>query len=298
MSAALVILNPQAGGGRAARFTAPLTSWLQGSGAQLCLSHSPEHAALAVQAQPPGSRVVVVGGDGSVQTLLATLHARQHSLGLVPLGGGNDLARALGVSRMPPQTALRHALEATARPMDLGQASTDGQEWLFASSLAVGFDAAIATRAQQAPRWLRGLPRYLWATLGELAHLRLHDLRLACDGQGMPQGPSLMASTLNTPSYGSGMPAAPKAKVDDGHLDLLLAGRFGRVGALAMLPRLLTGTHLGHSRVQVRPFRSLALETTTPVPLAADGEPLAPARQLRVQVLPDALKVVFGSPPP
>lgn len=102
----------------------------------------------------------------------------------------------------------------------------------------------------------------------------------------------LFASSLNTPSYGSGMPAAPGARIDDGALDLLRVGAFGRLGALAMMPLLLTGQHLRHPRVAVGRFQSLRITSTAPVPLALDGEPLPAAAELTVRVRPGMLRVV------
>jgi diacylglycerol kinase family enzyme len=291
----LVILNARAGGGRAARFAAEAGAIVKQAGATLVLTQTLPEAQACIQAQPPGSRIVLVGGDGTVQGLLSGLLAGRHTLGLVPMGSGNDLARFLGLARLGPHGALHRALRADARPIDLGHVQADGQEWHFASSLAAGFDAAIAARALKSPAWLRGLPRYLWATLGALARLEGHQFTVVADGQQLHHGPGLLASSLNTPSYGSGMPVAPGAQLTDGHLDLLIAGHFGRLGALAMLPRLLTGTHLGHPRVRVAPFKTMMLTSATPLPLAADGEPLAPARQLQVQVLPGAIKMVFGA---
>lgn len=66
----------------------------------------------------PGSRVVAVGGDGTVNRWLPALRARRLELGLVPLGSGNDLARTLGPHRWPWPRAL--ALRGPARPMDVG----------------------------------------------------------------------------------------------------------------------------------------------------------------------------------
>jgi diacylglycerol kinase (ATP) len=160
------------------------------------------------------------------------------------------------------------------------------------SSLTAGFDAAIAIRAQAAPNWLRGQPRYVWATLNEIGRLRVHPMRVEADGQLLHDGPLLFASSLNTPSYGSGMPAAPGARVDDGELQLLRVGAFGRLGALAMMPLLLTGLHLRHGKVSLSSFKSLRLTSSAPVPLAVDGEPLPSASDIVVRVLPQALSVV------
>jgi len=106
------------------------------------------------------------------------------------------------------------------------------------------------------------------------------------------KGPMLFTSVLNTPSYGSGLPAVPDARIDDGQLDWLRAGPFGPAGTLAMLPRLAIGAHLGHPMVQTARFTTLDIRCEAGVPLAADGEWLGLARQLQISTSPAGLQVV------
>jgi diacylglycerol kinase (ATP) len=237
---------------------------------------------------------VLIGGDGTVHQMLPALVEHACELALVPLGSGNDSARALGVAKLDWQTALAHALRAPAAPMDLGRCKADGRSFWFASSLTAGFDSAVGDRAIRGPTFLRGLPRYLWATLGELAFLRHWPMTITLDGRTLHDGPVLFASVLNTPSYGSGMPVVPQARIDDGRLDLLLAGPFSRVGTSLMLPRMLAGRHLGHPMVQIEPFTTLEVHTPVDVPLAGDGEPAGTARAWHISVQPGALLVVRG----
>ncbi|MFG6467684.1 diacylglycerol/lipid kinase family protein [Roseateles sp. BYS87W] len=288
---ALCLLNPHAARGRCAALAAPLQAALPG--VRVSLPASPDDARQQLLALPEGSRVLVAGGDGTVHQLLPALLERRLQLALLPAGTGNDLARALGLAGMAWRDALAHALHAPAPPMDVGRFQAEGGpvQW-FMSSLTAGFDAAIAQRAHAAPAWLRGQPRYLWATLAEIARLRCHHLCVQADGQRLHDGPLLFASTLNTPTYGSGMPAAPGARIDDGVLQLLRVGAFGRLGALAMMPRLLAGRHLSHPRVALSGVRTLQVTSPAPVPLALDGEPLPAARAFQVQVQPATLAVV------
>ena len=65
----------------------------------------------------------------------------------------------------------------------------------FLSSLTAGFDSAVGLRAINGPRWLRGLPRYLLATFGELAALRNWPLQVTTDGELIHNGPALFASS-------------------------------------------------------------------------------------------------------
>lgn len=293
----LVLLNRQAGGGRAAPLELPMREALYRRRADLSFAapNTLAEAQALVAAWPMGSRIVLVGGDGTVHQLLPLLLARGHELALVPAGSGDDTARALGLAGLGWREALLHALQAPAVRVDLGEVRTPLERRPFVSSLCVGFDAAVAQRALGLPGWLQGRPRYTAATLLEVAALRRHELRIDLDGRPWHQGPALFASTLNTPTYGGGMPAAPAARIDDGRLQLLLAGHFGRLGVLRMLPQLLEGRHLGHPQVRCPDFALLRLRADAVLPLAADGEAMAGAREVDVLVRPGALAVVRGT---
>lgn len=290
-SNALVLLNPHAGGGRAARLAGPLREACAARAVRFAFPAGIDDALALLAAQPPGTRVVLVGGDGTVHRMLPLLLARSLEFSLVPCGSGNDTARALGRHRLAWRDALASALDGAVSAIDVGEFVTAQGTTPFISSLAAGFDAAVAIRAHQAPRWLIGMPRYLWATLREVAALRNSTLRVVADGAVVHDGPALFASVLNTASYGSGMPAVPHAHISDGRLDLLLAGRFTRAATLAMLPRLLTGTHLTHARVHTRAFAELQVDAAQPMPMAADGEPLPACERFTVRVRPAALYV-------
>lgn len=305
MSVSRVLINPNAGGGRASRLRAPMAHWLAHHSPQTSLVVPPsvEQARAYLRELPRASRVVVVGGDGTLNQLLGPLLEGEHCLGLVPCGSGNDAARSLGLHGLPWQTALVQALRAPASRIDHGVAQFDriGSQGIapttcvpFLSSLTVGFDASVGLRALNGPRWLRGLPRYLLATLRELVRLRNWCLQVRVDGRAVYSGGALFASTLNTRSFGSGMPAVPHALIDDGKLDLLLAGKFGRGPTLLMLPRLLSGLHLAHPRVLTCAYEQMQLASTIPIPIAADGEYLGEALALDVRVRHAALQVARG----
>lgn len=302
---ALVLLNPHAGGGRALRLREALAGALAAAdpacAATLAVPDTVDEALARIDALPPARRVVVVGGDGTVNRLLPALLRGGHTLALVPAGSGNDTARALGVRGLGPTQALAVALTAPAVAMDVGEAAfapagaaagTPAQVVPFASSLTAGFDSAVGLRAIQGPRALRGLPRYLLATFRELTALRNWPLRVEVDGRLLHDGPLLFASTLNTPTYASGMPCVPHARTTDGRLDALLAGPFGRLGTLVVLPLLLAGQHLRHPRVRTHGFATMTLRSSQPIPLAADGEYLGETHAVTLTVRPGALPVV------
>lgn len=296
---ALVLANPHAQGGRVRRLLPALGEVLQEL-TPLPRMQAPETLEQALDVlmhEPDGARVVVVGGDGTFNRWLPALRVRRFSIGLVPLGSGNDLARALGLNRHDWRQALADALHGRPRPIDTGlavwsDASGDMHRTPFASSLACGFDAAVCLRALQGPRLLRGLPRYLWATLCEWRRLRHWSTQGLADGQPLPPGPMLFTSVLNTPTYGSGLPVAPQACIDNGQLHWVRAGPLSPLATLRMLPRLMRGEHLQHPLVQSAAFEQLELQGQDGLPLAADGEWLGLARKLQVTVQAASLHMV------
>ncbi len=304
----LVLLNPHAQGGRALSHRAELAKWLADHAPAIPLQvpDTADDARALLMQQLRGSRVVFVGGDGTLQQCLPAVMAQELEVGVVPLGSGNDLARALGVHSLTPIKALAQAISAPAEPMDVGSVRWEppalgGQllqsqvrERLFLSSLAGGFDAQVALLALRAPLWLIGRARYAWAIAATLLRLNHWPVQVFVDQQRLYHGPALLCSAFNTATYGSGIPASPDNQVDDGQLHMLMVEGLGRWRTLRLLPKLFKGKHLGWPGVRHQQTQVLWVHSQVPVPLAADGEYLGLAQQYRVQLLPGALRVVRG----
>jgi len=294
----LILVNPQAAGGRAKKLLPQLKAQCKAYRSQfenfaIEMPDSIELGLALLKQTPPNTRVVIVGGDGTLNQMLPGLMNSAFEIGLVPYGSGNDCARAWGLHSMKWPAALKLSLFGKAQKIDIGRVElAAGKSHLFHSSLAVGFDASVGNRALAGPKFLRGLPRYVLATFRELTHLRNWEMRISVDGSLAHQDTSLLASTLNTPSYGGGMPAVPHAQIDDGKLNLLMTGPFNRFQTLLMLPRLLMGRHLSHARIKTQAFSRAQISSSQALPIAADGESLGEAHQINIEVLASALNVV------
>ena len=275
MTKTIVLLNPHAAGGKAAALAEPMRRWLVQHAPQIALEipDSVAQARLLIDALPQASRVVVVGGDGTLNQLLPSLLSGSHTTALVPFGSGNDTARALGLYGLSWQKALAHGLAGAASQIDLGLAEFDIDANTvvshkrcrvpFISSLTTGFDSSVGLRAINGPKWLRGLPRYLLATVRELVNFRTWRMEVRIDGEHVHSGKALFASTLNTRTFGAGMPAVPHARIDDGRLNLLLARDISLLQTLLLLPRLLVGKHLSHPKVHTQPFQAMQIEAAS-----------------------------------
>jgi diacylglycerol kinase (ATP) len=305
MTKTIVLLNPHAAGGKAAAVAEPMRMWLKKNSPQIALEmpDSVVNARLLVDALPQASRVVVVGGDGTLNQLLPSLLKGHHIAAFVPFGSGNDTARALGLYGLSWEKALAHGLNGVATNVDIGLAEFEVDESghpkvcsvPFISSLTTGFDSSVGLRAINGPKWLRGLPRYLLATVRELVNFRTWRMDVSVDGEHVHSGRALFASTLNTRTFGAGMPAVPHARIDDGRLNVLLAGDVSLLQTLLLLPRLLVGKHLSHPKVRTQPFKTLQIQAFKPVPIAADGEYVGLSQQITIRIQAGRLAVVAAT---
>jgi diacylglycerol kinase (ATP) len=292
--APLVIVNPAAGGGRAARAMPWLRERLSvRSEARIEVTGRPGDAeALAADARRVGhDRVVAIGGDGTVQEVVNGLLAASPpaELGIVPLGSGNDLARSLG---LPAElaSAWRVAVGSMTRATDVGRARNgDGTERWFASAGGVGFDAQVAAAMIARGGWQAGRAGYLFTTLSELRRFTNRRVRLSVDGISSDHD-VLLVAIANGAYYGGGMRIAPDASPDDGLLDVCVVGDISRMTAIRQLPNLYRGTHVRHAKVSMHRGRSIEVDGDGTTRVHLDGEPFG-TLPLRVSLVPAALSV-------
>ena len=259
----------------------------------LVVTESSAEACERLRALPPRQRVMVIGGDGTLQPLLGALQERDHELALLPMGSGNDLARALRLRGQSLESLIPLLQNTPATAMDLGELQVEGRapQW-FASSLGVGFDAAVGQRVQNMKLKLRGQIPYLLATFAELSSFKPWRIEVSLDDGPVRLANYLLASCLNTPTYGAGMRAAPGARIDDGRLNWLGVRGWGRFTAPLALPLMLAGLHRGLPGIDLRGFERARYLAAEPLPLLLDGEPAPSAAAFTVGVRKAALRVV------
>lgn len=280
-----LLVNPQAGRGRAAAAAAIGGARLRAGGAdvrELVCRTRREAAEIPAEIVRRGvDAVVVAGGDGSVHLAVQALAGTAVPLGILPAGTGNDAARTLGLP-MDPTAAADVVMRGHCRVVDLALAGTRR----YFGVLAAGFDARVNDRANGA-RY--GRRRYELAVLGELRTFAAASYVLDLDGseQGME---AVVVAVGNAPTYGGGMRICAGARVDDGLLDVVVVSKMTRLQLARVFPRIYTGSHLSHPAVTRHRVRRVTV--SGPDLLAyADGEPLA-RLPVTVRVEPGALRVL------
>lgn len=248
----------------------------------------PGHATdLARMAADQGyDRVAAVGGDGTLTEVLNGLVGTTTALGIVPAGTGNDFVRAVGIP-MEAKAAAEMFMEADARPIDVGR--INGTRY-FINVAGIGFDAEVARTVNSYPKYLGGTIPYVAGIVTTLWRYRPVPLEIDLDGTAIDRKVLLMA-VANATSYGGGMQICPDAKVNDGYFDVCIAGDVGRFEVLQMVPRIYSGGHLTHPKVEVYRARRVEVRATTPVATHSDGEVIG-TTPVVFEMLPQNLQVI------
>ena len=237
--------------------------------------------------------VVVVGGDGALHGILDLLVTSDATLGLLPAGTGNDLARALGLPYRDPEACLDLLLASPSRRIDLARVRCGEQERLVATVVASGFDSKVNERAN-AMRWPRGNMRYNIAILAELRAFApipfVLELTDAGGATSRVDTDAMLVAVGNGPSFGGGLRIAHGAVLDDGLLDVCLIRPVSRSLLVRTFPKLQRGTHVTMPEFERRLVRSVRLDAPDIVGYG-DGERLGPL-PLSVEILPAALAVL------
>lgn len=289
---AFAILNPAAGGGRRRGLARGLAAEFGAVGIslQIARTESPGDAAcLAAHAVDEGHRTIIaVGGDGTANEVANGIIGSRATLALYPTGRGNDLARGLGYPRRRRDLA-RFIAVAAPRTIDVGE--VNGR--LFLNSAGVGIDGYAAARVAASSRLVGDRLGYLAGSLLAIAAYRPQAMEVRIDGESQI-GRFLAVVASNGAFFGRGMRPAPRAQMDDGYLDVTLAGDLGRWDSLMALGRLYRGTHENGTTITTRRAREVDVELERPLPMQLDGEPRR-ADRLAIRVRPAALAVLARS---
>ncbi|HUI75991.1 MAG TPA: diacylglycerol kinase family protein [Candidatus Acidoferrum sp.] len=306
---AIVFVNPAAGRGRTRKYLPRVRKVFAERRFSACFvetSSRQELQDLACRAIADGNRLLIaMGGDGTLQALAQEAIGHEVVLGVIPAGGGNDFAAALGLAE-EPVAAARLLLAGEVRTIDVARATTDdGKARIFLGGGGIGLDAETARYANEHYGSWPGRWRYVGSALHAYTHFQPLRVQVEFPENGVVvNGEELLtAGVLNTPTYGAGIRFAPEARIDDGMLDVVLLEylRFGQI--LGMLPRLLINGEIEAARMKRFRTPRVRLTPDRECMFHGDGEIFGPTpveievRRGSVSVLaPRAGKVSRGKP--
>jgi YegS/Rv2252/BmrU family lipid kinase len=292
------LVNPASESGATGRQWPEIASRASAAGlaGEALVSQRPgELTELAAAAADDGAqRLVVVGGDGTVNEVVNGIAGRDGvELAVIPRGTGWDFVRTYRIPRRLDD-ALRVALEGQVRELDAGRVrfrSREGgeREAYFANIASAGMSGAIAQRANETSKALGGKVSYFWATFAVFSRWRNSQVELAVDGE---QRSARMHDVVvaNGRYFGGGMMICPEADPADGLFDVLTIGDLTKRDLLLTLPKTYRGSHLPHPKAELLRGKVVDVDAVSPLPVELDGEQpgTTPAR---FEVVPRALRL-------
>jgi diacylglycerol kinase (ATP) len=268
----LVIHNPTAGWRRRRRLAAVLDA-LRGRGCDITLRETTcrgDAEAFANAARfGDYDRLVVAGGDGTINEAINGLSDRRLPVAIVPMGTANVLAAEIGLGLRPSAIAAAIA-DGPASRVAVGRISGGGRTLRRFSMMAgIGFDAHVVARVNLVLKRLTGKFAYVTASLVQLVHQRpvLYDVTV--DGRRYRAASVIVAKGH---FYGGRFVVAPAARLQERYLHVCLFAHAGRLNVIRYSVALLIGQH--HRLSDVTLLRARRIEVHGPVgePVQVDGD--------------------------
>lgn len=289
----LLIVNPRAAAGKAARERSLLESQLRDHGADFNtrLTERAGHAAdLAREALRGGAEgVAVVGGDGTMSEALQGFFdetgrpiAPGAWLGPLPCGTGGDF-RKTALPGVRDQDRVTRLMESSPRPLDVGwleYVRDDGSNAAcpFLNIASFGLGGLVDRLVNEGPKWIGGRAAFMWGGLRASLRYDAQPIRLHVDGEFVVETKISNVAVANGQFFGGGMHIAPSARLDDGLFDIVVLPEASYAAQARALPALYRGTILSQPNVVHRRGACVFAEPVeeSPVLLDVDGE--APGR--------------------
>lgn len=253
----------------------------------------------ALNGLPADARILSLGGDGTLNGVIQASCNTQRTVGVLPAGSADDFATALGFPRDDLTPALDAIRLGRSRLVDTGKAnlilaSGEHVSRRFVNALGTGFDAEVAAQRETKLNWIKGDAGYYTALA--LSWFRLLRRHLTVYAGGSSDEPvwsdrALLVSCQNSSRTGGSFYFAPEAKIDDGVMNLLVAGNVGHFELLGLLPKVLKALPLVHPKVFSSSGTSFTLRWDRPRTLHMDGELVSEVRQAQVTVDPASLRI-------
>jgi diacylglycerol kinase family enzyme len=231
-------------------------------------------------------KLLVIGGDGMVNTIGSMLIDTDTALGVIPAGSGNGFARHFNTP-LDIVKATEALASAAVQRIDVGFA--DGQPFFATCSLA--WDAALVDIFDKSP--VRGVLPYVFAAVYKLFDYTPQPFTLLIDDREeiIIEDP-LLCTVANLTQYGGGAQIAPNARADDGKLQLVTLRQRDLPWIVPMLGKLFDGTIDRLPEFQTRSFSRLTVRRKKKGPMQLDGELLPAPAEVEISVRPRALNVL------
>lgn len=283
-SSTLLLINPKAGTVTKEGMEAMISSRLGFTPRIAYTTGRGSAASLTLEAMHEGVKTVIAaGGDGTINETASALLGTGVTLGIIPCGSGNGLARHLGIPMIIQEAADVIAARHVDR-CDCGM--VDGKP--FFCTFGVGFDAAVSAKFDKEQR--RGRLTYVRQTF--LEYLKYHPETYTIRAAGkVVSDKAFLVAVCNASQYGNNAYIAPHASMTDGLLDVTIIHSGTPLTTALVGVDLITGFIEHNMLIDTFTSPQVTIERNTPGPAHLDGEPCMMGEDINIQCRPCALSI-------
>ena len=232
-------------------------------------------------------KIVAVGGDGTINEIGIAIINTDISLGIIPRGSGNGLARYLSIP-----LNVKNAIEViNNHSIKIIDAATINDKYFFCTS-GVGLDARVGIIFNKSKK--RGSIMYFKATVSEFMTYKPKKYKLKIDNISR-KVKSILITFANAGQYGNNVYISPDAKIDDGLLDLCILKPFPKSIMLPIGLRLISKTLNKSKYLEVIRCKEIILKRKKNIKFHYDGETSKAGKKIAVKIIPQSLKVMIPS---
>ncbi len=246
--------------------------------------------------------LIILGGDGTVNEALQGIEDPSRvTIGYIPTGSSNDLARDLKIPKDPIQALSRILHTGTVHSMDMGTITyPDGATRRFAVSCGIGFDAAVCEESMRSKikgfcnKIGLGKLTYLGIALKQLLTAKKASCEIELDGNAPVRIHNILCiACMNHRYQGGGFKFCPDADANDGIMNLCVIGDIPKLIVLLALPTAFFGKH--YLFKGVTPYRAtdIRIKASQPLWVHTDGEVTRQTTEFCAHCTRDALRMIY-----
>lgn len=208
--------------------------------------------------------VIAVGGDGTLMETINGLNDFKGSIGIIPIGSGNDFAKSLGIKENI-QEALKIIEKGYTR--EIYAATINGQRFL--NVVGIGIDAMIIDYKDRS-KIIKGKLNYLVATIKGILNYKTSQLEVTIDNQKFDSKP-LFIAIGNGKYIGNGMKITPNADVASDTFEICMIGDLKKQVLLKNITKLYKGLHGDVKGVEFLTGKEIKIDFNEMRPVDVDG---------------------------
>jgi len=278
------IINPNAGSKNKAKYTKLIHLIKSNSNHIIWETTEPLEAVAFTQKaiEEGATRIIAVGGDGTINEVASVLVGKAIPLGIIPVGSGNGLARHLNIP-LDYKKAFKKTLVGASIKIDVGYINHKP----FFCTAGIGFDAAVAHRFAMGNG--RGLINYMKATIITL--FKYTPIQVRINNNAIEKVFSL--SIANANQFGNNAYISPFSNIQDGQLELVKISILNKIQAGIIAVRLFKKNIHHSNNVTLQSCKQASIHYLNNAPIHIDGENLLTDNELlNITISPMALTVI------